>query len=100
MLRAALASKADIELGGRAIRVLAQRDPGLIPGGEVGADVVIESTGRFTDADSARLHLAGGLLPPARRARRARGARAVGRGRGRTAPLVVRPVAASRTLGP
>ncbi len=49
-----------IEVGGHAIRVFAQRDPGLIPWGEVGADVVIESTGRFTDADSARLHLAGG----------------------------------------
>jgi glyceraldehyde 3-phosphate dehydrogenase len=49
-----------IVVGGRTIRVFAQRDPALIPWAEVGADVVVESTGRFTDADSARQHLAGG----------------------------------------
>ncbi|MBN9374243.1 MAG: type I glyceraldehyde-3-phosphate dehydrogenase [Cellulomonas sp.] len=49
-----------IVVGEHSLRVFAQRDPALIPWGEVGADVVIESTGRFTDADSARLHLAGG----------------------------------------
>ena len=50
----------DIVVGGARLRVFAQRDPSLIPWGEVGADVVIESTGRFTDAASARQHLAGG----------------------------------------
>ena len=50
----------DIVVGHSRLRVLAQRDPALIPWGEVGADVVIESTGRFTDAGSARAHLAGG----------------------------------------
>ncbi|GAA2183985.1 type I glyceraldehyde-3-phosphate dehydrogenase [Brooklawnia cerclae] len=49
-----------IIVGDSRIRVFAQRDPSLIPWGEVGADVVIESTGRFTDADSARKHLVGG----------------------------------------
>ncbi len=49
-----------IVVGERTVRVFAQRDPALVSWGEVGADVVIESTGRFTDADSARLHLAGG----------------------------------------
>lgn len=49
-----------IVVGGNRLRVFAQRDPSLIPWGEVGADVVVESTGRFTDADSARKHLAGG----------------------------------------
>ena len=49
-----------IVVGDDRLRVFAQRDPSLIPWGEVGADVVIESTGRFTDADSARQHLAGG----------------------------------------
>ena len=49
-----------IVVGDARLRVFAQRDPSLIPWGEVGADVVIESTGRFTDADSARQHLAGG----------------------------------------
>jgi len=49
-----------IVVGGTTIRVFAQRDPSLIPWAEVGADVVVESTGRFTDADSARQHLVGG----------------------------------------
>jgi glyceraldehyde 3-phosphate dehydrogenase len=49
-----------IVVGERRLRVFAQRDPSLIPWGEVGADVVIESTGRFTDAASARQHLTGG----------------------------------------
>ena len=49
-----------IVVGEHSLRVFAQRDPALIPWGEVGADVVVESTGRFTDAESARLHLAGG----------------------------------------
>ena len=49
-----------IVVGERRLRVFAQRDPAQIPWGDVGADVVIESTGRFTDADSARKHLAGG----------------------------------------
>ncbi len=49
-----------IEVGGQSIRVFSQRDPSAIPWSTVGADIVIESTGRFTDADSARAHLAGG----------------------------------------
>jgi len=49
-----------IVVDGTTIRVFAQRDPSLIPWAEVGADVVVESTGRFTDADSARQHLVGG----------------------------------------
>lgn len=50
----------DIVVGERRLRVFAQRDPSQIAWGDVGADVVIESTGRFTDADSARQHLTGG----------------------------------------
>lgn len=45
---------------GNPITVFAQRDPASIPWSQVGVDVVIESTGHFTDADSARKHLAGG----------------------------------------
>ena len=41
----------DIIVGGKTIRVLAERDPGALPWGDLGADVVIESTGFFTDAD-------------------------------------------------
>jgi glyceraldehyde 3-phosphate dehydrogenase len=49
-----------IEVDGRDLRVLAERDPGALPWGELGVDVVIESTGLFTDRDSAAKHLAQG----------------------------------------
>ncbi len=49
-----------ITAGGRPMRVFAERDPAALPWGELGVDVVIESTGRFTKADDARVHLAGG----------------------------------------
>ncbi|MVA76629.1 type I glyceraldehyde-3-phosphate dehydrogenase [Auraticoccus sp. F435] len=49
-----------ILLGDRRIRVFAQPDPAQIPWGEVGADVVVESTGRYTDGRAAAAHLAGG----------------------------------------
>jgi glyceraldehyde 3-phosphate dehydrogenase len=49
-----------ITVGDQAIRVFAERNPAKIPWGEVGVDVVIESTGHFTDAESARQHLLGG----------------------------------------
>ena len=42
------------------IRVLAERDPGALPWEELGADVVIESTGLFTDRESASKHLSAG----------------------------------------
>jgi glyceraldehyde 3-phosphate dehydrogenase len=49
-----------IEVDGRPLRVLAERDPAALPWGELGVDVVIESTGFFTDRQSAAKHLAGG----------------------------------------
>jgi glyceraldehyde 3-phosphate dehydrogenase len=45
---------------GQAIKVLAERDPAALPWGELGVDVVIESTGLFTSRDAAAKHLAGG----------------------------------------
>ena len=48
------------QAGGRELKVLAERDPGALPWGELGVDVVIESTGLFTDRDSAAKHLAQG----------------------------------------
>jgi glyceraldehyde 3-phosphate dehydrogenase len=49
-----------IEVDGRELRVLAETDPAKLPWGELGVDVVIESTGRFTDRDQAAQHLAQG----------------------------------------
>ncbi len=45
---------------GKEIRVMAERDPAALPWGELGADVVIESTGLFTDRENAAKHLAAG----------------------------------------
>ncbi|MDR6971786.1 type I glyceraldehyde-3-phosphate dehydrogenase [Leifsonia shinshuensis] len=45
---------------GRRIRVLAEREPADLPWGELGVEVVLESTGRFTSADAARAHLDAG----------------------------------------
>ena len=49
-----------IEVDGTELKVLAERDPAALPWGELGVDVVIESTGLFTDRDSAAKHLAQG----------------------------------------
>ncbi|MBE0610604.1 MAG: type I glyceraldehyde-3-phosphate dehydrogenase [Dehalococcoidia bacterium] len=43
-------------VNGRAIKVFAERDPGAIPWGSVGAEIIIESTGFFTDATKAVAH--------------------------------------------
>ena len=45
---------------GNELRVFAEKDPAALPWGDVGADVVIESTGIFTDREGASKHLAGG----------------------------------------
>ncbi len=49
-----------LEVDGRELKVFAERDPGALPWGDLGVDVVIESTGLFTDRASAAKHLAGG----------------------------------------
>jgi len=49
-----------ISVDGKKIKVLAERDPGKLPWKDLGADVVIESTGLFTDAAKARAHIDGG----------------------------------------
>jgi glyceraldehyde 3-phosphate dehydrogenase len=49
-----------IQVGGDVIASLAERDPAKLPWGDLGVDVVIESTGFFTDATKARAHLDGG----------------------------------------
>jgi glyceraldehyde 3-phosphate dehydrogenase len=54
------AGEGALEVDGEELKVLAERDPGALPWGELGVDVVIESTGLFTDRDSAAKHLANG----------------------------------------
>jgi glyceraldehyde 3-phosphate dehydrogenase len=54
------ATSTGIRVDGKDLRILAERDPGNLPWGQLGADVVIESSGLFTDRESASKHLAGG----------------------------------------
>ncbi|MFY1699454.1 MULTISPECIES: type I glyceraldehyde-3-phosphate dehydrogenase [unclassified Solwaraspora] len=54
------ASGDEITVGGHTIKALAERDPAKLPWGDLGADVVIESTGFFTDATKAKAHVDGG----------------------------------------
>ena len=49
-----------LTIGGKKIRVFAEKDPAALPWGTVGAEIVIESTGRFTSAKDAGKHLVGG----------------------------------------
>ncbi|WP_432497659.1 type I glyceraldehyde-3-phosphate dehydrogenase [Kineococcus auxinigenes] len=49
-----------IVVGSRSVKVLAERDPGKLPWGELGVDVVIESTGFFTDGEKAKAHVTAG----------------------------------------
>ncbi|MEU2562991.1 type I glyceraldehyde-3-phosphate dehydrogenase [Streptomyces longispororuber] len=49
-----------IRAGAVTVKVLAERDPAALPWGDLGVDVVIESTGVFTDAAKARAHVDGG----------------------------------------
>jgi glyceraldehyde 3-phosphate dehydrogenase len=49
-----------IVVDGRELKVLAERDPAALPWKSLGVDVVIESTGLFTDRPNAAMHLAGG----------------------------------------
>ncbi|HEY6486323.1 MAG TPA: type I glyceraldehyde-3-phosphate dehydrogenase [Candidatus Cybelea sp.] len=53
-------SDSTLEIDGRRIRVFGERDPGKLPWRDLGVDVVVESTGLFTDAAKARAHIDGG----------------------------------------
>ena len=52
--------KGGISVDGKVLKVLSERDPKSLPWGELGVDVVIESTGIFTSRDKAAMHLEGG----------------------------------------
>ncbi|MDK3161516.1 type I glyceraldehyde-3-phosphate dehydrogenase [Kamptonema cortianum] len=47
-------------IDGDEIKALSEKDPSKLPWGDLGCDIVIESTGRFTDRDQAALHMTGG----------------------------------------
>ncbi|MCA9338548.1 aldehyde dehydrogenase, partial [Candidatus Saccharibacteria bacterium] len=49
-----------IIVDGKKIKVLAERDPAVLPWGDLGVDLVIESTGRFTAKEDAEKHITGG----------------------------------------
>ena len=55
-----VAEKDGLVVDGDSLRVLSEKDPAKLPWKDLGVDVVLESTGRFTDRDAAALHLAGG----------------------------------------
>ncbi len=50
----------DITVAGKTFKAFAERDPSKLAWGDLGADVVLESTGLFTDADKARVHIDNG----------------------------------------
>ena len=58
--QAVRATKSGIRVGNDTLRVLSERDPKALPWGELGVDLVIESTGIFTAREKAAFHLEGG----------------------------------------
>jgi glyceraldehyde 3-phosphate dehydrogenase len=55
-----MAGASSITVDGHEIKILAEKDPSKLPWADLKVDIVLESTGRFTDADKAKLHIAGG----------------------------------------
>jgi glyceraldehyde 3-phosphate dehydrogenase len=54
------AGEGSITVDGDEIRILSEKDPAALPWKELGVDIVLESTGRFTNAPDARKHITGG----------------------------------------
>jgi glyceraldehyde 3-phosphate dehydrogenase (phosphorylating) len=54
------ARNGNLAIDGREIRILAEKDPAALPWGDLGVDIVLESTGLFTDAAKARAHIDAG----------------------------------------
>ena len=54
------AGEGSISIDGDEVKVLAEKDPAKLPWKDLGVDIVLESTGRFTEADKARAHIEGG----------------------------------------
>ena len=51
------ATESEIRVGDQSVRIFEDRDPGNLPWSDVGVDVVVESTGFFTDGEKARVHV-------------------------------------------
>ncbi len=56
----ATALESALEIAGKKVKILAEKDPAKLPWKELGADVVLECTGLFTDREKAAVHLAAG----------------------------------------
>src|ERR671923_2517308 len=54
------ATEKSVIIDGDEIAVLSEKEPGKLPWKQLGVDIVLESTGRFTNADQAKAHLTGG----------------------------------------
>ncbi len=54
------AGSSSITVDGQEIKILAEKDPARLPWKDLKVDIVLESTGRFTESDKAKLHIAGG----------------------------------------
>ena len=54
------AKEGTIVVNGKEVKVFSERDPAALPWGEYGVEIVVESTGRFTDKEKASAHLQGG----------------------------------------
>jgi glyceraldehyde 3-phosphate dehydrogenase len=54
------AKGSDVVIDGKTIKVVAQKDPAQLPWKDLGVDIVIESTGRFTEAEKAKAHITAG----------------------------------------
>jgi len=54
------AKEGAIVVNGKEVKVFSERDPAALPWGEYGVEIVVESTGRFTDKEKAAAHLQGG----------------------------------------
>ena len=56
----AIAGEGSLSIGGRSIKIVAEKEPGKLPWKELGVDIVLECTGLFTEKEKAKAHLEAG----------------------------------------